>query len=81
MRLVPQESVFHGSLVSRANSAWGLNDQNQFDLEKPAYIPAPMDEAAIERAAKDAAEETAAVESTRKKSSSAAGKKNKKNKR
>lgn len=81
VRLVPQESVFHGSLVSRANSPWGLNDQNQFDLEKPAYIPAPLDEAAIERAAKDAAEETAAVESSRKKSSSAAGKKNKKNKR
>jgi hypothetical protein len=81
MRLVPQENVFHGSLVSRANSPWGLNDQNQFDLEKPAFIPAPLDEAAIEKAAQAAAEESVAVESSRKKSSSAAGKKNKKNKR
>ena len=81
MRLVPQENVFHGSLVSRANSPWGLNDQNQFDLEKPASIPAPLDEAAIEKAANSAAQESVAVESSRKRSSSAAGKKNKKNKR
>ena len=77
-QLVPSENVFHGSLVSRANSPWGLNDQHQFDLEKPARIPEPLDEAAIDKAAEAAAQETAAAESKRKKSSSAAGRRHRK---
>lgn len=77
-RLVPQTSVFHGALLSRSRSPWGLNDLDHFDLEKPAYIPAPLDEAAIEKAASAAvAEEAAFVESSRKKSSSSANGKRK----
>ena len=79
---VPAGNVFHGALVPRANSPWGLNDQEQFDLEKPAFIPAPLDEAAIEKAAEDAAAEEAALADTKRKNSrSASGKKSKKSKR
>lgn len=79
---VPSSNIFHGSLVSRANSPWGLNDQSQFDLEKPAFIPAPLDDAAIDKAAKAAvAEEAAFAEKSEKSSKAANGKKNKKKKR
>ncbi len=60
VRLVPKHNVFHGSIYPRSRSPWGINDQEQFDLEKPAFLPAPLDEAAIEKAAVDAAAEEAA---------------------
>jgi hypothetical protein len=79
---VPGVNVFHGSLISRSNSPWGLNDQEQFDLEKPAFIPAPLDEAAIDKAAEAAAsEEAASADNSRKSSASASGKKSRKSKR
>lgn len=79
---VPTSNIFHGSLVSRANSPWGLNDQSQFDLEKPAFIPAPLDDAAIDKAAKAAVKEEAAfAEKSEKSSKTANGRKNKKKKR
>lgn len=59
LKTVPTNSTFHGSILSRANSPWGVNDIDLYDLEKPAYIPAPLNEAAIEKAAIEA-EETAA---------------------
>ena len=82
LQSVPAGNVFHGALVSRANSPWGLNDQEQFDLEKPAFIPAPLDEAAIDKAAEEAAAEEAAPADTKgKNSKSASAKKSKKSKR
>lgn len=82
-RLVPRHNVFHGSLYPRSRSPWGMNDQEQFDLEKPAFVPAPLDEAAIDKAAVDAAvEEAAFAEKRRSRSSaSASGKRNRKSKR
>ena len=81
-RLVPSANVFNGSILPRSKSPWGLNDQEQFDLEKPAFIPAPLDEAAIDKAAVDAAvEEAALAERKQKKSSSASGKKNRRTRR
>ena len=81
LQSVPAGNVFHGALVSRANSPWGLNDLEQFDLEKPAFIPAPLDEAAIDKAAEAAAEEAAPADTKGKNSKSASGKKSKKSKR
>ena len=51
LRTVPSSSVFHGSILSRARSPWGVNDMDQYDLEKPTYMPPPLDAAAINRAA------------------------------
>ena len=53
LRTVPSSSVFHGSILSRARSPWGVNDIDQYDLEKPTYMPPPLDAAAINRAAPD----------------------------
>ena len=54
LRTVPNSSIFHGSILSRARSPWGVNDMDQYDLEKPTYMPPPLDSAAINRAAPDA---------------------------
>lgn len=82
LKMIPRNSTFHGSLLSRANSPWGVNDQSQFDLEKPAFIPAPLDEAAIDKAAASAAaEEAAFAERTRKSSKSANEKKSKRSRK
>ena len=56
LRTVPTSSVFHGSILSRARSPWGVNDMDQYDLEKPTYMPPPLDAAAINRAAPDTEE-------------------------
>ena len=82
VRFVPQNNIFHGALVSRANSPWGVNDQDQFDLEKPAFIPAPLDDAAIDRAAEAAANEGRQVaEAAGKSATSGSSKKNRKSKK
>ena len=54
LRTVPTSSIFHGSILSRARSPWGVNDMDLYDLEKPTYMPPPLDAAAINRAAPDA---------------------------
>lgn len=56
LKTVPSNSTFHGSILSRANSPWGVNDIDMYDLEKPAYVPAPLNDAAIEKAAIEAEE-------------------------
>ena len=56
LRTVPTSSIFHGAILSRARSPWGVNDIDQYDLEKPTYMPPPLDAAAINRAAPDAEE-------------------------
>ncbi|MBQ7694912.1 MAG: hypothetical protein IJT50_07280 [Lentisphaeria bacterium] len=56
VKTVPTSSVFHGAILSRARSPWGVNDMDQYDLEKPTYMPPPLDAAAINRAAPDAEE-------------------------
>lgn len=83
VRTVPQNCVFHGSLVSRANSPWGMNNSDNFDLEKPSFIPAPLDESMLEKAAETALnEEKSGAGSSRKSSSQPAGsRKNKKSRR
>lgn len=53
LRTVPSSSTFHGAILSRARSPWGVNDIDQYDLEKPTYMPPPLDAAAINRAAPD----------------------------
>jgi len=63
LKTVPTQSVFHGSIVPRSQSPWGLNDMEQFDLEKPAYTPPPLDDAAIEKAAAEAEAEARTAES------------------
>ena len=81
-RKVPAQNVFHGALLSRASSPWGMNDVDQFDLEKPAFIPAPLDEAAISRAADAAAfEENKSVSDRNKSSKSEKSKNNRKSRR
>lgn len=70
LKTVPSNSTFHGSILSRANSPWNVNDIDSYDLEKPAFIPAPLNDAAIEKAAIEAQEaEKAAVEAANKRSS------------
>ena len=54
LRTVPTSSIFHGAILSRARSPWGVNDMDQYDLEKPTYMPPPLDAAAINRDAPDA---------------------------
>ena len=84
VRTVPQNCVFHGSLVSRANSPWGMNNSDNFDLEKPSFIPAPQDESALEKAAEAAlnGEKTGAGSSGKSSSSQSAGsRKNRKSRR
>ena len=80
---VPASNVFHGSLLSRANSPWGMSDIDEFDLEKPAVIPAPLDDSVIAKAAAAAEkEEQTVVDSSRKSSSrSTSSKRNKKSKK
>lgn len=79
---VPAQNVFHGALMSRARSPWGVNDVDQFDLEKPAFIPAPLDDAAITRAADEAAiEEKKSASDKESSSKSEKVKKNRKSKR
>ena len=79
---VPANNVFNGALLSRSNSPWGVSDMDQFDLEKPAFIPAPLDDAAIDRAAQAAAnEERQAAESSTRNVNSGTGRKNRKNKK
>lgn len=56
LRTVPTSSIFHGAILSRARSPWGVNDMDQYDLEKPTYMPPPLDAAAINRAAPEAEE-------------------------
>ena len=56
LRTIPSSNVFHGAILSRARSPWGVNDIDQYDLEKPTYMPPPLDAAAINRAAPDAEE-------------------------
>jgi len=51
LRTVPSSNIFHGAILSRARSPWGVNDIDQYDLEKPTYMPPPLDSAAINRAA------------------------------
>ena len=81
LEIAPRNCTFHGSLISRSRSPWGLNDQDEIDLEKPALIPAPQDEAAVDKTAGTAVtEEAASAGSVRKKSSSANGKKNRRSK-
>ena len=80
-RTVPKNCVFHGSLVSRANSPWGMNNVDHFDLEKPAFIPAPPDAGALEKAAQIAGGRSGAASGKSSSSQSAGSKKNRKNKR
>ena len=82
VREVPSHSIFHGALLSRARSPWGVNDVDHFDLEKPAFIPAALDEASLSRAAEEAAyEENKSASGKDKNSKSEKSKKNKKSRR
>lgn len=82
MTQVPASNIFNGALLSRAASPWGVSDMDQFDLEKPALLPAPLDDAAIERAAEAAADEERQVADVSGKSSnSGSGKRNRKSKK
>ena len=56
LRTIPTSNIFHGAILSRARSPWGVNDIDQYDLEKPTYMPPPLDAAAINRAAPGAEE-------------------------
>ena len=79
---VPANNVFNGALLSRSNSPWGVSDMDQFDLEKPAFIPAPLDDAAIDRAAEAAANEGRQVaEAAGKSATSGSSKRNRKSKK
>lgn len=80
---VPQINIFHGALLSRANSPWGVSDIDEFDLEKPAVIPAPLDDSAIDKAAAAAVkEEQTVVDNSRKSSTrSTSSKRNKKSRK
>ena len=81
MSQVPASNIFNGALLSRAASPWGVSDMDQFDLEKPALLPAPLDDAAIERAAEAAANEERQAEVSGKNSASGSSRKNRKSKK
>ncbi|MBE6385407.1 MAG: hypothetical protein E7048_07065 [Lentisphaerae bacterium] len=81
VRKVPGNSIFHGALLSRARSPWGMSDVDEFDLEKPAFIPAPLDENAIAKAAEAAAAGEQSASDLGRSSKSGNSKKNKKSRR
>ncbi len=81
VRRVPGHSVFHGALLSRARSPWGMSDVDEFDLEKPAFIPAPLDEKAIADAAEAAAGGEQSESGREEKSRQGSSKKNRKSRR
>lgn len=82
LKTVPGQNVFHGALLSRANSPWSVISMEQFDLEKPVIIPSPLDEAAIDKAAEAAAkEESSTAPENERRSKSGKSKKNRKSRR
>lgn len=79
VRYVPKDSVFHGALLSRSQSPWGINHSDQFDLEKPASIPAPLSPGEIEKIAQVTSEmNNVGTQSNSKTSGSRKSKRNKK---